>query len=218
MSEDTQPAKEKEDAELEESELLNKKLAQKIINADFKNIASKVSAGKTLTAQELARVQSKATKGNGASVTVAKTITELAEVLGISRQTLYRWRSMTGAPSPKPNGTHSIIEWRQFMRDNELEHDAPDVEALRARKMLADIEDRELRTSVRKGEYFKREDVREAWQTGISKVRTLLESRFLNELPPLLVGKDAIAIREENQRALHEIYGELNASQIDDTE
>lgn len=186
--------------------------AERILAADFKNIVKKVKDGKTLSQTELSRVQSRAAKAKDSSLTTAKNLTALASILGVARQTLNRWRKIEGAPEAKPNGSHSVIEWRQFMAANDLEGNSSstDLEALKARKLLADIEDRELRTSVRKGEYVSLDTVRQEWSTQIGKTRSLLEARFLNELPPLLAGKDAIGIRSEMERVLLEVYETLN--------
>jgi DNA-binding XRE family transcriptional regulator len=186
--------------------------AERIIAADFKNIVRKVREGKTLSQAELARVQARAAQAKDSSITSARNNTELASVLGVARQTLNRWRKLKGAPQPKPNGGHSVVEWRQFMAERDLEggSTATDMEALKARKLLAEIEDRELRTAVRKGEFISLEQVRVDWTTQIGKARALLEARFLNELPPVLVGKDAVAIREELERVLLEVYETLH--------
>ncbi len=188
-------------------------VAEKILAADFKNIVKKVREGKPLTQTELARVQSRASQAKDSTITMAKTIAELAGILGVARQTLNRWRKIEGAPQPRPNGSHSVIEWRQFMQEHDLEGSAntPDLEALKARKLLADIEDRELRTSVRKGEYVPLDQVKQEWMTQVGRTRQLLEARFLNELPPILVGKDAVSIREELEKVLFEAYATLHS-------
>jgi transcriptional regulator with XRE-family HTH domain len=200
----------------QQSQDLSPDAAERILAADFKNIVRKVKEGKTLTQTELARVQSRAAVARDASLTVARNVTELASVLGVARQTINRWRKIEGAPQPKPNGTHSVVEWRQFMAAHDLEGNAvsSDIEALKARKLLADIEDRELRTAVRKGEYVPLERVRQEWTTHIGKARALLEARFLNELPPVLVGRDAVSIREELERVLLECYGILHSGGV----
>ena len=154
---------------------LSSDAAERILAADFKNIVKKVKDGKTLTQAELARVQSRASKAMDASVTTARNVTELASVLGVARQTLNRWRKLDGAPEPRPNGSHSVVEWRQFMAANDLEGTAvsTDLEALKARKLLADIEDRELRTAVRKGEFVPLEQVRLDWMACVGKAREI---------------------------------------------
>lgn len=187
--------------------------AERILAADFKNIVKKVREGKPLTQTELVRVQSRASSAKGASLTTASNITELASILGVARQSINRWRKMENAPLPAANGSHSVIAWRQFMAANDLEGGTvpTDIEALKARKLLADIEDRELRIAVRKKEYVPLEQVRLEWTSQVGKARALLEARFLNELPPVLVGKGAIAIRQEMNRVLTEVYQILHS-------
>ncbi len=48
--------------------------------------------------------------------------------------------------------------------------------------------------------------VAQEWTTEIGKARALFETRLLNELPPVLVGKGAIKVRSEQERILLEIY------------
>jgi len=53
--------------------------------------------------------------------------------------------------------------------------------------------------------------MKQEWTTQVGRTRMLLESRFLNELPPVLVGKDAVTIREELERVLYEAYATLHS-------
>lgn len=188
-------------------------VAERILAKDYTNIVKKVTEGKPLTKTERDLIKSKAESVADESVTRAKDLTELASLLGVSRQTLYSWRKIEGAPEPAANGSHSVIAWRQFIRQRDLNAGRSQVdrqEALKARKLLAEVEQRELRTALLKGEYVPLEQVRIDWTTNIGKARALLEARFLNELPPILVGKDAIAIREELEKVLFEVYETLH--------
>jgi len=186
--------------------------AERIMAADFKNIVKKVREGKTLSQSELARVQARASGVRGTSLTVAANMTELASVLGVARQTLNRWRKLEGAPAPAANGTHSVIAWRQFMAANALEGGSvsTDMEALKARKLLAEIEDRELRLAVRKDEYVPLEEVRLEWTTQVGKAIALMRAKFESELPPILSGLDAIGIQRELSAAIDEICTTLH--------
>ena len=98
------------------------------------------------------------------------------------------------------------------MRERGLEgaNTGADMDALKARKLLAEIDDREIRNAIRKGEYVPVEDVRQAWSKCIGDTRAILEARLLNELPPILEGKTAIQIREEIQKVILETYTTLN--------
>lgn len=136
-------------------------------------------------------------------------------LLGISRQTLYQWKKLEGAPQPQANGLHSIIAWRQFIRDRGLkpgENMAGASEALKARKLLAEVEQREIRTAILKGEYVPLETVRVEWTTQVGKAIALLRAKFENELPPILSGLDAVAIQEECQRAIDEVCRVLHTN------
>lgn len=44
------------------------------------------------------------------------------------------------------------------------------------------------------------------------EVRSILESRFLNELPPILTALDAVQIREKMRDVLDEAYAAISAS------
>ena len=51
----------------------------------------------------------------------ADSVSELAVILGIARQTLNRWkREHTDAPEPDHNGLHDVEAWRSFIASNDL--------------------------------------------------------------------------------------------------
>lgn len=189
------------------SQSITPEVAERLLSADLKNIVRKVSDGKTLSTSELQRVKAIASASDD-SVTHARNNTELAMLLGISRQTLYQWKKLDNAPQPQANGLHSIIAWRQFIRDRGLkpgENMAGASEALKARKLLAEVEQREIRTAILKEEYVPLEKVRVEWTTQVGKAISLLRAKFENELPPIISGLDAVAIQEECQRAIDEV-------------
>ena len=68
-------------------EAISQAAADVILDADFRNIVSKVKAGKPLTAAERARVQAKAA-GSTEELATARTVVELAAALGVTRRTL----------------------------------------------------------------------------------------------------------------------------------
>lgn len=155
------------------------------------------------------RIRALAAK-NHDDLTFAKNFVELAEILGVSRQSLYAWRKKPGAPVPAANGKHRIVEWREFIRSEGLaagggETATPDGEALRARKLLAEIEERELKVAIRKGEYILAETVRTQIAALASGAVAILRAKFENELPPLIAGKSAVEIREISARVIDEV-------------
>jgi DNA-binding transcriptional regulator YiaG len=187
-------------------------MAARVLDANWKNVVKKVAAGRTLNATELALIKAKAA-GSDETVTHVRDLTDLARVLGVTRQTLYAWRKKPDAPQPAANGTHDVVAWRDFINKHDLKAGlSPDAEVLKARKLLAEIEDRELKVAIKKGEYVPAEQVKEEWTSRIGKAISLLRARFENELPPLLVGMNAPEIQGRCAAAIDDVCAALNST------
>jgi hypothetical protein len=186
---------------------LSPDIAGKILDADFQNIVKKVAAGKPLTVAERARIESRAA-GSVETMAYTKTLVELAAVLGVSRRTLSTWQKLEGAPKALSNGMWPVADWREFVRLRGLNSGRVPVgneEALKARKLLAEVEERELRIAVKKGEYVPLTKVREEWIGLVAQASSILRAKFENELPPVLSGLDATGIQRECRRAIDEV-------------
>lgn len=191
---------------------MDESIKNRILEANLQNIAKKVAAGKTLTSSERALIEVQ-NGDSGVGKTYADSVVELAEILGVSRRTIGNWRKIKGSPKPTSNGRHNISKWRQFIKKNGLkEFDSPEDEELKTRKLLAEVKQAEIKLKVMEGTYVPIEKVREVWLTHIGQVRNILESRFLNELPPILTTLDAIQIREKMQEVLDETYSALSVA------
>jgi hypothetical protein len=182
-------------------------IAEKILDADFQNIVKKVAAGKPLTVAERTRIESRAA-GSAETLAYAKTLVELAALLGVTRRTLTTWQKMEGAPKALSNGLWPVADWREFVRLRGLKAGkvpAGNEAALKARKLLAEVEERELRIAVKKGEYVPLTRVREEWIGLVAQATSILRAKFENELPPVLSGLDATGIQRECRRAIDEV-------------
>lgn len=186
-------------------------IAKKLLTRDFANLVGRVQKGGKLTRAERAMLQSMAS-GTGAAPATAASYVELAAVLGVTRQTLGNWKKRKDAPKPEANGLHDVPAWREFMRRNDLKGgeaavaEAPDLESsLKARRLLADVEERELRLGIRRGEYVGVEEVRQTWTEFVAQATSMLRKKFEQELPPILSGLDATGIQEEARRAIDEV-------------
>jgi DNA-binding transcriptional MerR regulator len=189
-------------------------VAERILAKDYTNIVKKVTEGKPLSKAERDLIRARAEPVADSSITTAKDLTELASILGVSRQTVHAWRKLEGAPPPAANGSHSVIAWRQFIRHRDLHVGKLTVErheALKARKLLAEVEQREIRTAILKGEYVALEQVRLEWTTQVGKAIALMRAKFESELPPILSGLDAIAIQRECAAAIDEVCETLHS-------
>jgi len=189
-------------------------VAEKILDADFQNVVRKVAAGKPLTVAERSRIEARAA-GSQETLAYAKTLVELAAVLGVTRRTLTGWQKMDGSPKPLSNGMWPVADWREFVRVRGLKASKTPVgneEALKARKLLAEVEERELRIAVKKGEYVPLHQVRTEWIGLVAQATSILRAKFENELPPILSGLDATGIQRECRQAIDEVLRSLHES------
>lgn len=184
-------------------------IARKLLHKDLANLVKRVHGGGKLSRAERSMLQNLASAtGENTGPPFARNYVELAEILGVSRQAINGWRKRKDAPQPAPNGLHDVGEWREFMKRHDLKGAtaATDEEtALRARKLLAEVEERELKVAVRKGLYVTVEEVRRTWTTQVGRATALLRNKFESELPPILSGLDATGIQEECRRAIDEV-------------
>ena len=186
-------------------------IAKKLLSRDFANLVGRVQKGGKLTRGERAMLQSMAT-GTGAAPPTATNLADLAAILGVSRQLLNAWKKRKDAPKAAANGMHDVAAWREFMRRNDLKggepatQDAADVEtSLKARKLLAEVEERELRLGIKRGDFVAIDEVRQAWTELIAQAASMLRKKFEQELPPILSGLDATGIQEEARAAIDEV-------------
>ena len=188
-------------------QVLDPEVAGKILDADLQNLVKKVAAGKPMTVAERSRIESLAA-GSNESLAYAKTLVELSAVLGVTRRTLTTWQKMEGSPKPLSNGLWPVADWREFVRIRGLKAGKVPLgndEALKARKLLAEVEERELRIAVKKGEYVPLYQVRTEWIGLVAQATSILRAKFENELPPILSGLDSTGIQRECRKAIDEV-------------
>ena len=195
-------------------ETISPDIAKKLLSRDFANLVSRVQKGGKLTKAERAMLQSMAS-GAGASPATASSYVELAAILGVSRQSINAWKKRKSAPKPAANGLHDVEAWREFMRAHDLKGaetpEPADLEsALKARKLLAEVEERELRVAIKRGEYVAVEEVRQRWTELLAQATAMLRTKFEQELPPILSGLDATGIQKEARRAIDEVLASLH--------
>ena len=182
-------------------------VAKKLLNRDFANLVKRVQAGGKISRTERAMLQSMAA-GAGDGPAFVRNFVELAVALKVTRQTINGWKKIEDAPKATSSGLHEVAQWREFMRQRGLKggEETPDVQqALKARKLLAEVEERELRLAVKRGDFISVEQVRADWTNLVGQATALLRRKFENELPPILSGLDATGIQEECRKAIDEV-------------
>ena len=152
-------------------------LARKLLNKDLANLVHRVHKGGKLTRAERTMLQNLATSTtSGSGPAFARNFVELAELLGTTRQSITAWKKRKDAPKPAPNGLHDVNAWREFMKRHDLKGAETGTDfdtALRARKLLAEVEERELKVALRKSLYVSVENVRQEWTRVAGRVTSV---------------------------------------------
>lgn len=89
--------------------MLKQDQAEKILQGNIKNIIQKVTDGKPLTPHELKHIGSFSDEKQ-----LAKSVVELSNKLGVSRQSIYNWQKSPDAPK-----NLNISEWTEFIEKKE---------------------------------------------------------------------------------------------------
>jgi hypothetical protein len=129
--------------------------------------------------------------------TTCRTIGELAALVGRTERTLQRHQKKESSPRRLPSGEHDVKAWQKFLADHnrDLLPDSPEVRALKNRKLLAEVEDREHRVAELRRQFVRRDAVIERWNFHTQRCSAVLNEmsdRFADEI----VGLDAVEIRK----------------------
>ena len=107
---------------------ITKEQASKILKADIANMVKKVASGRTLSTPERAILKS-INEGDEdeivATVPFVRNQVELAELLGVNRNTIRRWKEEDGCPISRADGRYCVADWKVFARSkgHEIEDD-----------------------------------------------------------------------------------------------
>ncbi len=174
---------------------IDSKLAQKVLDADLANMAKRVNEGKNLTANQRAHFMQATGQMPLPETGLAKNKVELAAILGVARQTIYKWTKLDEAPSPNQDGTHNIADWLAFVKMRHLKGaDEEGGMALPDRKLLGQCLKIEAELEILKGNWIPKglvkrfmEDVFTACRSKIlhSQMDEQAKDEILNELTRL---------------------------------
>lgn len=146
--------------------------------------------------------------------TKPNTPSQLAKALGISRQNLAYHRGLPGAPK-----SLNVDEWKEYFALDAArmpvvlsKEDKQAVAALRLRILKAKAERDELELAGRRGEQVSRARVQLAIAASVSGAFNVLNRRLTQELPPTLVGLDAITIQAQVASAVDEALEALRSN------
>lgn len=188
---------------------MEENIATRILNKDIENIAKKAAQGKPLSDTERTRIIENC--GDSEIQKYANSAVELAEILGVNRKTISRWRKHKNSPNPTHKGRHDIEKWKTFIRKNNLkEMDSPEEKALKLRKLAAEAKQAELKLSTMESHYVSIEEVQSVWTAHNKLVKTVLERNLLNDFSITLTRLSAVEIRETFRDILDQSYAEIS--------
>ncbi len=161
---------------------LNISTAKKVIEADNKVIISGLSKGKKLPTKLRSELEEAiALEGEEILSTSAKSWSDLAILLGITRRTLLRKRKDPDAPQT----CKDVEAWIKFLDRDESDSGIKKLNEARLRILNIEAEDKKHKMETRKGKYVLYSDVIETWSHCVNLGISFLRSKFENELPPL---------------------------------
>lgn len=181
--------------------------------AELNNLVKKLRDGKTFTSAEASRyeVLKQKFQDREKQFEFVGSLSDLGARLGTTKRQILRWMKLDGAPQKTERG-YSVVDWLKFVRERGLVtkvgNSAYDMLALRARKLLTEIETQTLKLEITKGRFVPREDVEEEWLKRAGEMKNKFYLRFTMELPPVLVGKSAIEVQQILQNELDRIFAE----------
>lgn len=134
-----------------------------LLKANYRNLARKVSARRTLSAGEVNLLQGIQAGGRPEATTFANTQVELAELQGVSRRTVQRAMKVPGSPLARADGRHDVAAWQAFLQaTGSIEDGSPSATELKARHLLLQNQRLELQLSVFRRDYLPTSEV-ECW-------------------------------------------------------
>lgn len=145
--------------------VLDPEQAGVLLKANYRNLAKKVQAGKTLSASEINLLEGLKGGTEAEKKTHAADQAELARILGVSRKTIQRAIKSGDSPGAKTNGSLEIAAWRGYFaaRGTLDDRDASLSQTqLKARQILLQNQKLEFQLSVMRRDFVPSEDV-EKW-------------------------------------------------------
>lgn len=80
------------------------------------HVLRKLDRGRTISQGDRDLIRAFAQNDEAAKTTGrAKNLTELAQAVGVTRQTIHKYQRRSGAPRPASNGTHDVVAWRIYL-------------------------------------------------------------------------------------------------------
>ncbi|MFA5265233.1 MAG: hypothetical protein WC378_15530 [Opitutaceae bacterium] len=132
--------------------------------------------------------------------------TEISRRLECHRETVRRYLSEPGAPLPDKRGRYDFEAARGWLQSRAPRAAAsPELRREQIRLMQVQTETLKLRLAVSKREYIPLSEYQRVIAPLMSELQMLMRQKFLDELPPQYIGRNADGIRALNEKSIDEI-------------
>jgi transcriptional regulator with XRE-family HTH domain len=177
------------------------------------NILKKVQSGGTLTQAERLILYGNTTDQKR----YAKNQTELAELLGVDRKTIQRWRKEENFPKAMADGRYDIIavrDWRERTRSSSTT-DAEDLSKAEgeARRVWLQVEKLEHEIEVSKGKFISIEQAQQDVAQMCSRARSILLA-IPDTLAPLVIGKTPTQAQQLIRKEIDNALAQISSDQV----
>ena len=139
-----------------------------------------------------------------------KTWPALAVQLEVSRNALYKWKQMEGAPQ-----VPDLEAWQSFIAANDLgvsgANQSSDKESLQREKLRREIALLDVKVAQARRQVIDADEVEEIYTHIASRMRAELLQWAQSEIPPIHAGADLAEIRASYQEVADKLLDELAA-------
>jgi transcriptional regulator with XRE-family HTH domain len=132
---------------------------------------------------------------------------EIAERMGIVRQTVAKYLRMPGAPMADADGRFDLQEAGEWIlaHQGERESGLDKVRRLKDRKLELELERLELDLQIARREVIPKDEIEPEIAALATELVSLLRQKFEMELPSLYAGRDRIECQQLNGAAVDEV-------------
>lgn len=181
-----------------------------ILQAHKEALLKQLKGGKALTAAQLAVIQAESAGIDEDVETYVENLTDLAALLGVTRQTLNIWRKIPGAPRKDEAGRHNTAAWIAFRDARGLKGSETDEEVHeKARAIRLRNEDLELDIAIKRGEYVEIAELVELLGRFGANQKRLFVQKLEKEWPAKLPKECQAKAREEARKLVDELCRRL---------
>lgn len=127
-----------------------------------------------------------------------KSVSRLAEIIGISRPTVYAWLEAEPGLGKQTDGAFDVAAWREYQRrqgSKTLTGGSDDKNALQCRELELKNQALEFKLDVQRGRYTENTLIAAQAAEMVSEAKSVLRNKLEQELPAQLVGLTLAEIR-----------------------